>query len=103
MALEIDLEKAYDMLDQNYIQACLQKMGFANDMPLAYKLISISPPFTFLLELPILVMSSKFNTSSIGRYLGFQHIYYECLAMRDGLAHVLHHGWRNIIIEYDSV
>ncbi|CAL9029035.1 unnamed protein product [Prunus brigantina] len=47
-------------------------------------------------------MSSKFNISTIGRYLGFQHIYYECLALGDGLAHVLHHGWRNIIIEYDS-
>ncbi|VVA34314.1 PREDICTED: Ribonuclease H domain [Prunus dulcis] len=23
----------------------------------------------------------------------------ECLALRDGLAHVVHHGWRNIIIE----
>lgn len=30
MALKIDLEKAYDMLDHNYIQACLQKMGFHN-------------------------------------------------------------------------
>ncbi|KAI5345194.1 hypothetical protein L3X38_013071 [Prunus dulcis] len=26
----------------------------------------------------------------------------ECLALRDGLAHVVHHGWRNIIIEGDS-
>ncbi|KAH0992976.1 hypothetical protein GBA52_004459 [Prunus armeniaca] len=26
----------------------------------------------------------------------------ECLALRDGLAHAVHHGWRNIIIECDS-
>ena len=31
MALNLDLEKAYDMLDWSIISACLGKFGFADD------------------------------------------------------------------------